>query len=381
MSCPVSSVTTASSVCLEDRHPALPGEQLRVLAASEDQDNTSIATSVDVLRADDWLVRCLPVSHGGESLGAGGLGAQESVSALSRIAEYSLSLARIFEGHINALGLIFRWGTDDLQTRVAEQVKDGLLLGVWGADAETPVRYCADANRLTGKKRYASGLGEVGRAVVTTSTEAGVQLCLVDVSEAARADASHWQMTGMRASASGHYDLTEVAGQSVEPLGNPDVYQIEPWFHGGVWRIASVQIGGVFGVLELAREELRRLGRLDNDAHVARLAPLLFRARAARELIITVASRINEKQPPIDPDTLMAESIFTRLLTEDIGLDTISAVERSIGLSMFESDSHVGRQCRDLATYLRQAAPDGLLQLAGRVALLGDEPLSGSNPS
>ncbi|MGQ7845209.1 hypothetical protein ACUNV4_12080 [Granulosicoccus sp. 3-233] len=373
----MTSVATVDALAAESRSAPMPVERLRHLAAAEDQDNGRITASVDALRAAGWLIRCLPLSLGGESLGAGGAVARASVRALSHIAEYSLPLARLLEGHVNALGLVCRWGTADLQSRVADQVRNGLLLGVWGADMETPVSLDAATNRLTGKKRYASGLGDVGQAVITARTDAGVQLCLVDVSDQERADVSPWQMNGMRASASGHYDFSNLAGDSVEPFGKPNVYQIEPWFHGGVWRIAAVQIGGVFGALELARDELRQLGRLDNDAQVARLAPILFRARAARELITTVASHVDEMRTPADPDTLMAESISTRLLTEEIGLDAISAVQRSIGLPLFESNSHVGRQCRDLATYLRQAAPDGLLQLAGRVALLGNESLSG----
>lgn len=51
-------------------------------------------------------------------------------------------------------------------------------------------------------------------------------------------------------------------------------------------------------------------------------------------------------------------SAAARLLTEEVALYAIRAVEQCIGLSHFEDGSVTGRKARDLAVYLRQAARD-----------------------
>jgi hypothetical protein len=55
-----------------------------------------------------------------------------------------------------------------------------------------------------------------------------------------------------------------------------------------------------------------------------------------------------------------------RIAVEAACLDAMRLVQRSIGLSSFRQGTPVERICRDLATYLRQPAPDDVLTLGAR---------------
>lgn len=280
-------------------------------------------------------------------------------------AETDLCVARIVEGHVNARLLLDLYGGDI-------EASDGIL-GVWGADGEKPLRY-ADG-RLVGGKRYASGLGTVERSVVTVAGEegGGARLALVDVTDAGRHRPETWNMVGMRETLSGDIDLT---GLPFAWIGAAGDYYLEPHFLGGVWRIAALQLGGTLGLLGVARDTLAAAGRLDADAQVSRLAPLLGRAMAAFGLVERAARVASGPEGLADPNRAVALSIQGRLLTEDLAQDAIAAVERSIGLAHFKTGSTTGRIARDLATYCRQAARDAFEQKAGRIALSRPEALS-----
>ena len=274
--------------------------------------------------------------------------------SLIALAETNLSVARLIEGHINARDLVRRWGGPDL---------DGLH-GVWGADGAVPCR--VEDGAIKGRKRFASGLGVVRHAVVTIRDGDDTRLALVAADDPSRHDPAAWSMLGMRATVSGEFVL-----DGLEPLwlGPPNAYFEEPGFLGGVWRIAALQAGGALGLLAAVRDRLDALGRLEADAQIARLSPLLGRAMAARGLVGRAAEVAEGDEGRNDPDRAVALSIQARLLTEDLAQDTIKEAERAVGLAHFDTASETGRRARDLATYCRQVARDAFEQKAGRIAL------------
>lgn len=58
---------------------------------------------------------------------------------LVAIAEANLPLARLYEGHVNALRLIQTLGDAAACAQVRHDCDAGLLFGVWGADGATPL--------------------------------------------------------------------------------------------------------------------------------------------------------------------------------------------------------------------------------------------------
>ena len=323
-------------------------------AAAEDRGEADIAGSVAVLFANG-LLRWDAVP------------ASALFTSLVAVGEANLPLARLYEGHVNAVRLVRSLGDAAVQAGVQHDVNAGVLLGVWGAEAADPL--AVDGDVLTGGKRFASGLGTVGQAIVTVGQGSAVRLALLDVSDTARHQGATWRKSGMRATASGDFDASGLPASALRWIGAPGQYLQEPGFIGGVWRIAAVQAGGTLGLLRAAADHLAGLGRLMAESQVARLAPVLTRALAAAEFTRSAAIFAEGPAGAQDPDRAASLSAQARLLTEDVGQDAIAAVERSVGLPHFDVDAATGRIARDLATYMRQSARDPLLQRAGGWAL------------
>ena len=350
---------------------------LSAQARLEDAGIQGIDQSVRVLNELGWLTDAIAVTGGiGDHQGEYNL-IRRSVRALIELGQVNLPLSRLFEGHVNALRLLQLHAAPALIATVLSAVRDGALLGVWGADDGEPVALVASSGVLSGRKRYASGLGVVTHAIVTARADDTVQLCLVDVRDLAPSDAGAWTMSGMRATASGTYDVGAVPPDCVTPFGRPDCFSTEPGLVGGVWRIAAVQLGGVYGLLDSAREHLRVLGRLEDPMQTARLTPILYWAEAARLMIERAAVMAEGPAGLRMPERAVAQSIATRLMTEEIAQDAIKVVERCVGLPHFANESDSGRIARDLATYIRQVAPDAFLQRCGRETLQTRAPLMG----
>jgi hypothetical protein len=52
----------------------------------------------------------------------------------------SLPLGRLFEGHVNAIVLVLRYGRHEQIVPLAREVRGGMLLGVWNTDDRDPLR-------------------------------------------------------------------------------------------------------------------------------------------------------------------------------------------------------------------------------------------------
>ncbi|PSK88454.1 alkylation response protein AidB-like acyl-CoA dehydrogenase [Limimaricola soesokkakensis] len=290
--------------------------------------------------------------------------------AMRRIGEADLSLGRLYEGHVNARHLIETYADPELRSECLAQMEEGWLFGVWGADGAKPVS--ATGDRLSGAKRFASGLGHVDRAIVSARSPEGQRLFVVDARDAARHDPGVWRMSGMQQSRSGGFDCEGLPGR---PLGEPDVYTREPHFLGGTWRIAAVTLGGIVGLLERASDALRDRGQEEAEAHLLRLAPIAGRVVSAWPAIMRAGEIACGDEGIAAPEAAATRSLSVRLLSEEIGQDAIAAVERSVGLSMFDEADRVGRMARDLACYMRQAARDAFSVKVGRALLMGSKPL------
>lgn len=287
--------------------------------------------------------------------------------ALRRIGRASLSVGRIVEGHLNALRLIGLYGDQTQQRRFFESAGNGVVFGVWGADGSDPVTLHAAASdraRLRGSKRFASGLGLVGLAVITARDERGrVQLVIADAGDPARADPSPWTTSGMRATASGDFSFDDMSVSASRLLGEPDVYTREPHFEGGIWRYAAVQLGGLEALTEIARRHVRDR-RLEADSGIAlRIADLAIACETGR-LWLEAACRRVETAGAGQGE--VAYVLLAREAIERCCVKGMTIIDRMIGAASFFETHPIDRIRRDLSFYLRQANLDGKAQAAAR---------------
>lgn len=287
---------------------------------------------------------------------------------LRRLGRADLVMARLFEGHVNALKLIALHGTAAQRDRAAKDARAGRLLGVWGAEGERPAVLAGD--RLTGAKRFCSGLGVVARAVVPVRTEAGAQLVLVDADVPARMDPAAWTASAMRASVSGGYDMD---GLAAEPLGPPGVYATEPYFEGGIWRYCAAHVGGAEALVQGLRDTLAGQGRDADPVQAARIARATMQIEAARRMVEGAAVAV-EGAGGAAPDAVnraVALALLTREQVEDACLQVIALTERALGMAAHDGQGAIDRIRRDLSLFLRQANPDGKLAAAARLIAAG----------
>ena len=302
----------------------------------------------------------------------------ELMQALRLIGHASLPLGRLFEGHVNVAVLIRRYGSAAQLENAAQEARQGALFGIWNTEGPEGVQLVRRQGRLTleGSKIFASGAGHVDRPLITARDEEGaVRLVLPRVDRAARADLSSWRAHGMRASATGTFRFT---GLDVEPedlVGGPGDYHRQPHFSAGAWRFCAVQLGGIERLVDEACGHLRAHGREDDPHQRARIGEAVIAAETA-QLWVERAARIAETaQEGGGAAEAVAYVDLARCAVERCGLEAMQLVQRSIGLSAFLRSHAVERIGRDLATYLRQPAPDrALCEGAGHV-LASEHPL------
>jgi alkylation response protein AidB-like acyl-CoA dehydrogenase len=334
-------------------------EQAFERAGAYDEDGAYPAADVAALHEAGLLTAVLPQTYGG--VGLSGLSLIES---LRSIGSGSLPLGRLFEGHVNALELVLRYGEREQIDLVAAEARAGRLFGVWNTDDANDLRLVCrrERYRLVGRKILASGAGHIERPLVTATDEDGRRMMVLPkLRSSNRADLSSWRAHGMRASATGALDFTGIEIDPIEILGRAGDYERQPWFSGGAWRFAAVQLGGMERLFDLLRRHLQETNRGRDPHQAARLAESAMAIETAR---LWVAQAASFTEAPLDaraPEQLVAYVNLARLAVEAAALELMQFVQRSVGLRAFLRPNPIERISRDLATYLRQPGPDRAL--------------------
>ena len=289
----------------------------------------------------------------------------ELLGVLRTLGRVNLSVGRIYEGHVNGAKLIAWYGSAAQQARLADGIQAGHVFAVWATEAPPGVSLHPDGDgwRLDGGKTFATGAGHLDHALITARLLDGrKQLVWARLDRGGgRADASSWQVRGMRATVSGTFDFTGMSVTEADFVGKPGDYEKEPRFTAGAWRFTAVQLGGVEALLKLLREHLKTSGAPGDPIQRARFAQAVTAARSAALWVEKAAAMAEALDPASVPVTLM-----TRGVVEDAGLALMEAVARTLGTRAFFTAHTADRIARDLGLYLRQAMPD---QARDRAAL------------
>ncbi len=329
-----------------------------------------------VLAESSLLAGPVPQRFGGGGLNGVAGGTLTLLQLLKHVGRGSLPTGRIYEGHVNAHALVEWFGTPDQQAQAArDTVRDHRIFGVWNAEEEPPgvglklIDLGNGRYRMQGGKLFCSGLGRVTRPIIGGRWEGGGwQMCLVPMDEiAARVDHRWWQPLGMEATVSGAIDLTGIELSRDTLLGAPDDYYREPGFNGGAIRFAAVQLGGAEALYDAARAYLQNGKRADHPVQRIRAAEGAMRIESG-DGFLRGAAAVTERLPQA-PHEISVYAGMTRLAIETICLDTIRAVERIVGARGLIRPYPFPRMIRDLTMYLRQPAPDAVVDRVGRHVL------------
>lgn len=348
------------------RHVARVAE---AFAERRDRDGSVPDSEIAALAATGLLHAPLPATCGGVSLGMAPATAPMLRDVLRTIGGASLPLGRLYEGHVNAVRLVTRYGDAAQLRRLGAEADAGRLSAVWNAQSGDGLRLLGGV--LAGGKIYTSGFGLVRRPVLTAMRLDGLVMVMPDVS-GARGDLSGWTPLGMRASLTGVADFTGISVASADIIGVAGDYYRAPMFAGGAWRVLAVQLGALERLLALYRAQISASGRSDDPIQRARFGEATARLETVRLWTARIALIAEDiAQDPADIDALVN---LARHEFEHIALAIIERIERGIGLSAMLRPNPVERIIRDLTTYLRQPFPDAALNAAA-IWALRDQPV------
>jgi alkylation response protein AidB-like acyl-CoA dehydrogenase len=346
---------------------ALP--EIQAEAAALDETVKFPHAAFDRLRAIGLLTASLPETLGGLGFGFGPEGAASLLKLLMLLGEASLPVARLYEAHINALQLICRYGRENLASRAAQDSADGHLFALWVTDP--PGGGGLLLNRdfvLAGGKAFCSGAGVATRALVTAQTVTGAQMLVVALPPQTRTLPSKIKLGGMRAAITGSIDFQDMQIAPDDLLGAEGDYLREPVFSAGAWRSAAAALGGLSALVKLHRNEILRRQREGDPHQQARFGQVVMAYETSRLWMREAAQRAC-----LEDDTaeaIVAYINLSRLAVETACLDAMRFTQRSLGLSAFMASNPAELLCRDLATYLRQPAPDETLTKAAGFYLM-----------
>ena len=351
--------------------PVMQGE-----AGVADRDSRFPSASFASLKKTGLLMAPVPRALGGFGL-CQGEDAHGLFRLLHLLGEGNLALGRIFEAHVNALELIWRYGDAAQARQAAEAAEHGHLFGLWVTDAPDRLKLKDDAGRLTlsGEKWFCSAAGVADRALVTADTAAGAQMLIAEIMPGQAMTDRGIKLAGMRAATTGSVDLTGLAVDAAALIGGAGDYLREPSFSTGAWRSSAVALGGLAALIETARNELRARGRDGNPYQRMRFGQAVIAHETGRLWLSEAVTRV-DAATGTGASAVAAATVayvnLARIAIEAACLDAIRLIQRSLGLSAFMQGSAAERICRDLGVYLRQPAPDEALAEAAAHYLRDD---------
>jgi alkylation response protein AidB-like acyl-CoA dehydrogenase len=285
---------------------------------------------------------------------------RERWAAFADLAGEDLSLARLAEGHADAVAI--------LAELEGPPPSPGSRWGVWAAHPPGPALE-ADHHggewRLRGTKRYCSGARACTHALVTADAPDGRRLFAVAAGAFTPVPGT-WPATGMAGSDT--LDV-EFGGAPAQPVGGPGAYVERPGFaHGGVG-VAACWYGGT---REVGRTLLTAAGGRDVGPHaLAHLGAVDITLHTVRIALDNAADEIDA-----DPRDLKRagrfRSLRVRALAEAAATEVMERVGRALGAGPLCLDEAHSRRVADLTVYVRQHhAERNLAELGALVAEQG----------
>ena len=293
--------------------------------------------------------------------------------ALAAVAEHDLSLAKLYEGHTDALAIL-----QELRDPPPERSND--TWGVWAAEspgARTVIEPASHGRvRLRGRKGWCSGAGHLSHGLLTawTTDGTGPQLVQVAMRQCGIAiDATQWQALGMAGSAS--VDVI-FDGALADLVGQSEAYLTRPGFwHGGAG-IAACWYGGARALAAVLREQSAPAAS-SSPAFVGVHPPFRLAALGKVDLALqATAAVLREAASWIDDHPLQDASgvaLRARLQAKSCASTVLDEAGGSLGAAAFCRNARFARVAADLPVFVRQThAERDFTALGERVCFAAD---------
>lgn len=323
--------------------------------------------AMNLLRDLALLNNYFPDIHPSKNLNASSQGLLE---LLFEIGKGDLSVGRIYEGHINALLLIDKFGTLKQKEKYFNYASQGKLFGVWNTEqAEDHLKVVKKEGNLIlkGAKIFCSGALDIHYPIITASTPKGPQMILFSTENetSLKKDWSLWNPCGMRASVSCRIDFSETSISQEQYLGKSGDFYQEPYFSWGAVRFSAIQMGGAQKIVDIVLKELKIRQRTSDPYQKMRLGKMAILMQSAKLWILEADKIEQNKSNLYSSDHRKNFGNMMRSVSLDICEEIMSLAEKSIGLPGTMKGHPLEKRIRDLRVYLKQAGPDHALAQVG----------------
>jgi len=313
------------------------------------------------------LARCLAAGSGRLPLPGSGETLRRW-QALADVAASDLALAKLFEGHTDALAIMAELGAPESDPAYA--------WATWAAEppaARLELRRTARGVRLTGRKAWCSGAEIVSHALVTAWDDAGRQcLAAVEIGQpGVTVTTDGWHAVGMGRAASGDV-LFDVAPAA--EIGEPGQYTTRPGFWQGGCGIAACWYGGALPFADAVADLLRRRDEPHAAAHLGAIDAALAAARA----LLTETAGWIDAHPAA---SARIPALRSRAVVEETVAAVLTHAGRALGAGPLCRDAALAQRFADLPVFVRQSHAERDLAELGRSLSGGDELSSGGGLS
>lgn len=352
---------------------------------------SSCAEALKAAFAGQWLpekpASCLEkiVQSGFDLLPLPGAGQTlERWRALAAVAAQDLSLAKLYEGHTDALAIMAELGSPSISgsDRFAADAKSlagkPAIWGVWASEVPGGrVEICpmsqADDGRvlLNGEKQWCSGANTGSHALLTAwhpdnKRPQLVRLQLhqsgVDVSSDA------WRAVGMCESSSLRVRLKNAVAY---PVGLPGQYLSRPGFWQGGAGVAACWYGGATAVAVALHRATGKSNVASNPFRAAAAGRVDVLLRASSLMLRDTACWI-DSHPDEDASGM---ALQTRLFVAQCALQVLEETGAALGAAPYCHDAPFAKAAADLPVFIRQSHGDrDYAQLAEKLQARGDRP-------
>ncbi len=331
---------------------------MQARAAGLDRDEAFPDEDIALLHSLGLLTAPLPQTLGGQGAGTEPAGCQLLFGILRTIGQGNMAVGRLFEAHVNAVKLILDYGDAGQVQQTATHVRAGRMYGVWVTDPPGSGLVLREG-ALHGEKGPCSGAGHIPCALVTVETEAGTRMAAICPGGREQVRPMRGLLQGMRASVNGWVRLDGIRLSLADLIGQPGDYLREPQLSTGAWRTMAVTLGGLDAVVAAVGGQLRTRGHTGSPHQQDRFGALLIAQETARLWTEAAAHCAEDGVQPVADQVAYVN--LARIAVEHACLDAMRLAQRSIGFGAFLTTNPLERLLRDLATYLRQPAPDAVL--------------------
>lgn len=290
-------------------------------------------------------------------------------NTLAAVAAIDLSLAKLFEGHTDALAILAELGCKEL-------AGDRLTWGTWaaeGRDGRALIESVSgDQVELSGGKNWCSGAGFVDQGLITAwhADGRGPQLVAVPMKQpGVSVHREGWHAVGMAESCSFDIRFDRARGTLVGELGD---YLSRPGFWQGGAGIAACWYGGAMALGRAVHAAVRG-STAPNETDGFRLAAL-GKVDVALQLTATAlrdAARAIDADPKAD---IRMKALEVRLAAERCALLVADEAGRSLGAAAFCRDARFARLAADLPVFVRQSHGERDYSALGSLLAAVEEP-------